>query len=286
MRTTIWSCLLIASTTTVCGQSLHITDFAVSWGFQNHHNQAYAGPDLLSRVSQSDLIPNDLEDYQNENYFLSYGTAAFDIYAGLAWQKEGAATNKRLRFGLSYSQPILFSDSYFLDRRTPYDTLRSSRTGQEIYVDSLYNSRLRMNYSVTSLALSTAFLWSTNDAARFSFYGGVDLSLQVNLAARLSLERYDYSSKQINDDTQPAYFGEEYQQITSARESYAESTSIGMGSSAVLGLDWRLGRPGSNLNNLHLFSEIRPGVALNFLPGKETYSGFRNSVHLGLRFSV
>ena len=286
MRAKFWFWLLLSGAMSLSGQSLRITDFAVSWGIQNHYNRAYSGPDLLERVSGSELIPGQIAEYQNESYLYSYGTAAFEVYAGLAWLQPGSPTHKRLRFAFSYSKPLLFSDSYFLEVQTAFDTLRSGNTGEEVYVDSIYHSRLGLNYSVSSLALNTAFLWSTNDASRFSFYGGVNLSIQLNIAASISLDRYDFSTKQIKGDPQIYNPNDEHRQIVSAGDRYAENNSMGLGSSAILGFNWRLGQTGKNLNSLHLFSEIRPGMALNFLPGLEAWSGFTNSLHLGLRFSL
>ena len=177
------------------------------------------------------------------------------------------------------------NSSYYLTDLTPYDTLVSSKTGEEFYIDSSFNSNLGINYDVSILALNTSFLWTTDDDARVSFYGGVNLSLKLSFSSRISLNRHDYSYLSYNE-FYPSYGSDITSSAENGNETYRQEASFGMGFSSPIGVDWRIGKQGKGFNDVHLFAEVRPGVSLNNIPDYELVSQFRSSLHLGLRFSI
>lgn len=263
--------------------SFKLTDLSISTGLESNFGQASFDGFLLGQVSDVAFLPSDLSLYQQQDYYYSTGSGNYEVLAGFAWRASkdnGAKVNKRLRIGLSYSQPVLISDSYFRSENMPYDTLRSTRTGEEFYLDSTYYSNLDLNYAVTNLSLNTSLLWTTDDNARVAFYGGVNLSLHLNFGARINVHRLDYSY--LANDAGYA----DYADFESKHGSFGQPSSFGFGFSSPIGLDWRVGKQGKALNDVHLFSEVRPGISNSIIPGYELISQFRASVHLGLRFSM
>lgn len=266
-----------------------LTDISVSTGFETYFNRSATDNFLLNQVATSDLIPANLNDYQSGIFDYSSGSGTFEIMAGFAWRSSeefGSKIHKRLRLGISYSQPGVMSSSYYLNQEFPFDTLVSSQTGNEFYIDSTYSSNLGMSYDVSSLALNTAFLWTTDDDARVSFYGGVSLGLALSFSSKVSVDRNDFSYLSYEDGYAINYFTDEIQSLSQGQESFRQAASLGFGFSSPIGVDWRIGRQEKNLNELHLFGEVRPGVNFNSIPDYELISQFRSSWHLGLRFSI
>lgn len=267
---------------------LKFTDISVTTGLQSNFGRNGTDNFLLNAASAAPFIPTNLDLYQNNDVYYNYGSGAFEVMAGFAWKNSaeyGGKVQKRLRFGLSYSQPVLMSSTYYREDTSPYDTLVSSRTGQEYYVDSVFNSFYGLNYDVNMLALNTSFLWSTDDAARLSCYGGVNLSFNLNFSNRINVSRHDYGYLRYVDSGFP-YYGEEIENFEHQSESYKQPVSFGLGFYSPIGVDWRLGKQGKGFNDVHLFSEIRPGVSFNNVPGYDFLAQFRSSIHLGIRFSV
>lgn len=295
MRTTLFAAVLIlVISTALSGQekkqgTFRFTDISVSTGFETYFDRSVSDNFLLDQVFTSMLIPANLDDYQGEAYQYSSGSGTFEIMAGFAWRgsgEDGNRVNKRLRFGLSYSQPGIMSSSYYLYQEYPFDTLVSRRTGDEFQIDSTFNSNLNINYDVSRVALNTAFLWTTNDDARVSFYGGVNLSVALSFSSKINVYRNDMSYLSYEDGASISYFIDETRFLENGNESFSQSSSIGFGFSSPIGVDWRVGRQGKSLNEVHLFAEVKPRVSFNSIPNYELVSQFRSSWHLGLRFSI
>ncbi len=295
MRTTLsLATLIFLIGTAVLGQERSrahflLTDISMTAGFETYFNRSALDDFLLNQVSASSHIPTNLNEYQSGFFDYSNGSATFEIMMGFAWrssEEHGNKAHKRLRIGLSYSQPSIISSSYHLNRKYPFDTLISTQSGSEFYIDSTYSSNLGMSYDISSLNLNTAFLWSTDDKARISFYGGVSLSLALSFSSKVILSRNDFTYLSYEDGYAISYFSPSSQFLHQGHESFRQSSSLGFGFSSPIGMDWRIGRQGKNLNELHLFAEVRPGVNFNNIPDYELISQFRNSWHLGLRFSI
>jgi hypothetical protein len=286
--------LILGVSTALQGQeknshSFQLTDFSISTGIESYFGQSATDNFLLDEVGSSSLIPANFDDYQRENYQYTSGSGSFEIMAGFAWRNSeefGSKIHRRLRLGLSYSQPALLSTGYFLNQVSAFDTLTSGRTGNEFYIDSTFNSNLGINYNVSRIALNTAFLWTTDDNSRVSFYGGVNLSLAMNFSSRVNLSRHDYSYLSYENGVPVDSYSDNIRSLENGNESYRQNSSFGFGFSSPIGLDWRMGKQGKSLNDVHLFAEVRPGVSINSIPEYELISQFRNSLHLGLRFSI
>ncbi len=294
MRISIFISTLLVLSISTKGQEVNkptfkFTDFSVSTGLESNFDQATADGFLRNNINSS-LIPSNLDLYEQKEYFYQYGTGVFELMAGFAWQssdERGSEVQRRLRFGLSYAQPGLLSDGYFRTVSSPYDTLTSSQTGKDYYIDSTYHSNIDVSYMVHKISLNTALLWTTNDLDRVSFYGGVNLNLNLNFGSNIVVDRYDYSYLESEESgfpfSSPVEPNNAQEQST---ESFKQPNSFGFGFSSPLGLDWRLGKAGKSTNDLHLFTELRPGVSFNDIPGYELVSQFRASWHFGLRFSM
>lgn len=268
--------------------SFQFTDLSISTGVETYFSNSTDYGFLLEGGSGSELIPSNLDLYKQQNYHYIYGSGSYEIMAGFAWrssEEDGAKVNKRLRIGISYSQPSLLGDGYYRYETNPFDTLRSAQTGAEYYVDSIYSSNIGLNYDVNKVRLNTSLIWTTDDDARFAFYGGVNLSLSLNFGSRINVHRTEFSYLTYNDRSQP-YYGDQFGNLDSDQESYKQASSFGFGFSSPIGIDWRMGKQGKSLNDVHLFSEVRPGVAFNNVPGYETLGQFSASFHFGLRFSM
>ena len=268
--------------------TLRFSDISIITGVENYfdHN-GFSDDFLLNEIAGSELIPDSFDYYSQGAYYSSHGSTNFALAAGfvIGPNDENAKIHKRLRIGLSYSQPVLLSSDYYYNDFAVYDTLTSSRTGDEFYVDSNYYSNLGIYYEADKISLNTSLLWTTDDASRFSFYGGVNLSLSVFVSARVRAYRSDFSYISGSHYSSPRYYnGSDYSPTKT--QSFKQSSSFGFAVSSPVGIDWRLGRPNKGLNDVHIFAEVRPGVGFNNIPNYQMKSQFMGSAHLGLRFSM
>lgn len=217
--------------------------------------------DMQKISPQSSILQQDFSGYSANNYNVIFSQNSFNMLLGLSFRDR---TNMTLRAGVGYSNRTLLGLSMGQTERFAYDTLTSSLTGQQYFVDSAVNRSLFAYYNTQFLSLESSLIFRTNSEARWSLYGGVGLSLGFGFNGKTDITRYEYSTI----ESQVSYNYSDTYDYKSESNSVANSYFFGI--NAPLGVDFRIGKTREFWNRIHLAYELRPGIAVYTIPGTES----------------
>lgn len=240
--------------------------------------------DLQALAPQSILLQQDLSAYESNPYmylnFPGQGQAQ-SLSVGLKMAKMPNAT---LRLGLMHTNQrnaLAISGSYTETFRI--DTLTSSQTGEQFFVDSFSTHSYNASYSQEQLRLDASLLFRYNADKRWSFYGGIGANFGLSYNAQTNVNQYvspygsDYGYGLFND---MIYNG------THTQETFENKGGFGFGVYAPLGIDFQVGKKRDFWMPIHLYLELRPGINVNQISGLETSFSAGNFSNIGLRFHI
>jgi hypothetical protein len=160
----------------------------------------------------------------------------------------------------------------------PYDTLTSSQTGQQIFIDSSYNRSYDMNYSTQQLRLDGAIIFRMFPEKRWSLHTGLGASVGMSYRSTTTLQYSAYSS--VPGGNGYSYTGEESNETFTNKNSMAASLYV------PFGIDFGLGKKRAFWMPFHLYTEIRPTLNLNSIHELGTSFSTGMSSALGLRIKL
>jgi hypothetical protein len=192
--------------------------------------------------------------------------------------------NATLRLGLMHTNQrnaLTIGGSYTETFRI--DTLTSSQTGEQIFVDSFSTHSYNANYSQEQLRLDASLLFRYHADKRWSFYGGIGANFGLSYNAQTNVHQYvspyggGYGYGLFND---MVYNG------THTQETFENKGGFGFGVYAPLGVDFQVGKKRDFWMPIHLFMELRPGFNVNQIAGLGTSFTAGNFSNVGLRFQI
>ncbi len=205
---------------------------------------------------QSILLQQDFSGYNSGDFNSIFSQNSSNLMLGLSFRDKPGMT---LRAGVGHSNRAILGVSLGNSERFPHDTLTSSQTGQQYFVDSVVNRGVYANYNSQFLSFETALIFRTNSEARWSLYGGVGLSFGVGFNGRTDVSRYEYWS--IESPIANNYGNTHYES-----ESIPSENSFFYGVNTPLGVDFRIGKKREFWNRIHLMYELRPGISVYTVP--------------------
>ncbi len=287
MKNLIFSLVLLFSFFSLFGQTsdekpaVRISDIMVQSGFQNFNDFSLGLNDFLKLAPGSPWLQNDFSDYSLSHASGNF-TGLFSVSVGLKFagkERKSYRANPVLRLGIFdvRSSP----DGVFYNKREsfPYDTLTSSATGNQYYVDSVSNMQYEMQYSTEHIGLSASLQFGTNPQNRVSFYAGTSLvaALSVSNSTKLSKAEYVVFSSDDLYYSYPVYnnYAYDYESVFIGNKS---SMLLSMG--IPMGIDFRLSRSHHFWSLIHLVYEFRPSVTMTSIPELKNYvsTGMCNSM--------
>lgn len=188
--------------------------------------------------------------------------------------------NLELRVGAT-SNNINFS--YYASQQDKYriDTLKGTNTNTQVFVDSLRNKYLSANYNAKLIGADIALLCKTNDARKFSFYGGLGLNVAtlLNASTNIYYSEYSYGNSYSNNNY--------YQNDTSASENLASTSKTNITNFYIpLGINYKLSKKNYFLKHINLFAETRPTLSIINIQGTNSkLKDITNNGCVGLRIS-
>jgi opacity protein-like surface antigen len=241
--------------------------------------------DLAKLAPGSPLLAHDLADHQFMNERYHTGTPVFDVSIGILPFRTAERMGPELRLGLTYAGAM--SNGAWLERtvRTPYDTLTSSQTGQQIFVDSVERSTYWIDHSAERLGINASLIWRTQ--GRWSLFGGVGVVGGVVMNSRTDVSKTVWTGVEgpmtnwYSAYGVPAAFGR-----NSPLESYRNGTGWWCAGQIPFGIDLQIARNNAFWNKMHLFYELRPQLLLQHLPELGTYSAFSLQSLIGVRLKL
>lgn len=268
-------CFLFVSTALLAQEkssNIQLTEAQVLLGSNMYTVETMTLSDFQTLAPNSSILAKDFTGFSQSMYTSVYGNSAYTGLLGLSFKNK---PNPVLRIGLGYSTRTLGTGSSSRYESFHYDTLTSTQTGQQIFLDSTHSQYVYGAYQSTYLSLDASLIFRTKPAARWSIYGGVGLNFGMAFNSFLTLDYNDehYASSGNYDQSNWSHEQERFTQ-----KSHLASTIY-----IPMGLDFRLGKKSEFLNRLHLFVETRPSMTITSIPSFKTLLTPNISNSLGLR---
>lgn len=241
--------------------------------------------DLDKLAAGSVLLSQDLSDhtFSNDRYYSA--TGSFEVSLGLYPCERQGRQGPELRLGVIYAGGV--SQSAFLQRtiRTPYDTLTSSQTGEQVFVDSVHQSNYWIRRSAERFGLNASLIWRTD--ARWSFFGGVGLAggLAMNAGTSVTHDTYEGIDGPGSSYENGHYSNGGYGNRDNL-EVFRNGTGWWLSMYTPIGLDFQIARRNAFWNRLHLYYEVRPQLIMQGSPELGTYTDFGMQSLFGARLKL
>lgn len=241
--------------------------------------------DLDKFAPGSVLLAQDLDDHTFSNDRFYSGSGSFEISLGLYPCLRQGHQGPELRVGVIYGGEV--AQSAFLQRtiRTPYDTLTSSQTGEQVFIDSVHQSNYVVRRSAERFGLNASMIWRTQ--ARWSFFGGAGLAGGLCMNALTSVEHdviEGVDGPGVNYGTD--HHSHTYYGTTVDEELFRNGTGGWLALYTPIGLDFQLARRSTFWNRLHLYYELRPQFMVQGSPELGTYTTLGMQSLFGARLKL
>jgi hypothetical protein len=222
----------------------------------------------------SQYNPHGFPTYQSPGMNLS---SNYSLQLGLQCAKMPKVT---YRVGITHvsNQGVLSAHgSYF--QSFPYDTLTSSQTGEQIFIDSTNTKYYQMNHSNQQIRLDGAMIFRMFPEKRWSIHTGLGASIGMSYQSNTDISYWESSSMY-------SYYSNYYEQQNGERESYKNKNSIGASLYIPFGIDFGIGKKREFWMPFHLYAETRPSLNINSINGIGTTFSPGMSSALGLRVKL
>ena len=238
--------------------------------------------DFQTLAPGSSILQQDLSAYQTyPQMFFNLPGQSQSLSVGLGL---GKMPNATLRLGLmhtSQNNALTTGGSYTETFRV--DTLTSSQSGEQYFVDSFSTHSFNANYAQEQLRIDASLLFRYNADKRWSFFGGIGANFGLSYNAATTVHHRvspygDYFGYGFINDLMFIDFG------THETETFENKGGFGLGVYAPLGIDFQLGKKREFLKPMHLYMELRPGFNINQIAGLGTTFSVGNFSNAGLRF--
>lgn len=251
-----------------------------SGSFFGHTNGQLSDFQMLA--SGSSILQQDLSAYQSSPvYSFNLPGQSQTLSIGLKLAKLPNAT---LRLGLMHTgQRNALSTGGSYTETFRVDTLTSSQSGEQFFVDSFSIHSYNANYSQEQLRIDASFIFRYKADKRWSFFGGIGANFGLSYNASTTI--HHQVSPYGNSFGYGFFNGLYYNDFgTHEIETFENTGGFGFGVYAPLGIDFQVGKKRAFWKPLHLYMELRPGFNINQIDGLGTSFSVGNFSNIGLRF--
>jgi len=240
-------------------------------GFNNFGLDQMTKNEFLSFVPNSLIALKDYSNFSRDN-FTSSNRGYFSFLAGIGFR---SSENHKLRVGVSSFRTTNFMDNYTLNESFPYDTLTSSQTGAQTFVDSTNFSSVSFMQQAENIMFNIDYLFQMNASKRISFFTGFGIAagFGFNVENRINYHK--------------SFYEPDYSHLQPPKGIYEEEVEPGssyfIGSTYIpIGMRLRLGVRRNFWKNLSLSAEYKGLINVSNLVPKRTIAGFGNRFGLGI----
>lgn len=271
-------CALLFSITSLAQEktpkSISITDVQLFYGMTTYPVLSLTLTEMKAFAPNSTILAKDYSGFNSGNYNSVNSNQTFSALLGINFKNK---PNRQLRVGLNYLSKTNFTGSAGREDIYPYDTLTSSQTGQQYFLDSTNSKHVYMSQEMEQLSFDASFIFRTDAEERWSFYGGLGLMLgysfnavtYISYSANSSMASYTSEYDNSNNDSEHEQFRNKYFLITAAY--------------LPLGVNFRIGKDNNFWSRIHLFYELRPTISVASIPEWNTLTQFSFTQGLGLK---
>jgi len=252
-------------------------------------------PQDITRITTgSTLFTGDLSAYKNYDYYgdpFIMGAGLFTGGLSVHPLRKVNAPGPELRLGFIYGGRSGRSAYYSRMDSSPYDTLTSSQTGDQYYVDSVWGSSYTIAQTCERFGLDAALVWHTQ--GRWSIHAGMGIMAGVlaNVRTTIQYEEFSGVSAASTSSSSGNYYHYAYGyhgtgDYSSSSETLQRGTGWWTSLYTPLGLDFRFGRTGDFWTRVHAFMEMRPQLVMQHTADLGTATSFGAQSLFGLRFRL
>lgn len=258
---------------------VRISEFHLQTGFQYYPAETSSLEDFRKLAPNSILLKEDLPSYNSFGYYNGRGNFS-SVQLGLTFKNH---PNALLRVGLSNMGVSGLQKSYSKQDHFPYDTLTSSATGEQTFIDSVSSQSYFMNHSSRQIRLDAAFIFRTDASARWSLFAGIGASLGVNYNATTYISYY--RNNYINNQNGNSYYNGYSNNGSEKTETFTTKNYLTTTAFIPMGVDFRIGKNQAFWKRLHLYYEIKPSISMTQIPALRTITTVNMTQALGLKVS-
>ncbi|MGI9191226.1 MAG: hypothetical protein ACR2IL_03825 [Chitinophagaceae bacterium] len=293
LRKTSLCLALLVSTQLLNAQSkVKVSEFSVSTGSFMQESPISQFADWQRMAPGSSLLPTlskDLSSFDQMNSEINGGNVwsanlglQFSDRAGMRYNR-----NPLLRIGIQYQGATVLSQSFRKETTYAHDTLTSSQTGEQTYVDSIQIDHYDINYRQKRLMLDASLIFRTKSQSRWGLFAGIGMSLGASFRNQTELNYSMYKGTNgiipIHNMAFHNMFGNNNDK---RHEHFANTASFAGALYIPLGASFRLSNKHEFWNKISLTLETRPGLYWSGIPelttttlntGVATQVGFRVS---------
>ena len=272
---------VLVLSTAAFSQNLKISELHISSGTGNNGLQQGSIADFKILAPSSTILTKDFSQFHMYGYpsFNSVGmyqSSSYSLQLGLQCAKMPKVT---FRVGISHvgNFGALSAHGSFYES-APYDTLTSSQTGEQTFIDSSHQKTYDMTYSNQQIRLDGAMIFRMFPEKRWSLHTGLGASIGMSYRANTDIRYWETSS--VNYDYQGSG---NYGSGTGMNESFKNKNSLGASLYIPFGVDFCIGKKREFWMPFHLYIESRPslninsisGIGTSFSPGMSSAAGLR-----------
>jgi hypothetical protein len=238
--------------------------------------------DFQTLAPGSSILQQDLSAYQSSPiYSFNLPGQSQTLSLGLKLAKLPNAT---LRLGLMHTgqrNTLSVGGSYTETFRI--DTLTSSQTGDQFFIDSFSTHSYNANYAQEQLRIDASLLFRYNADKRWSFFGGIGANFGLSYNAATTVH---HRVSPYGDGFGFGYYNDIFMGsgANHEQEVFENKGGFGLGVYAPLGIDFQIGKKREFWKPMHLYMELRPGFNINQIAGLGTTFSAGNFSNVGLRF--
>ncbi len=239
----------------------------------------------------SKLLMSDFSGYNQSGNSWTNFNGQFAANIGFKFANKGRTSykpNPILRLGFSYFNITDLSSSLVKNSSFRSDTLVSINNGSNYYIDSMITRSYFMSHNSDQVRLDISLLFRSNPKARWQFFAGVGLtaggSLNANTTINYNVYNDVYSADRLYNDN-PYYYPYSNSNSNYLNEYFRNGFDLGFSLNAPLGIDFRMGKKRDFWKKLHLFYEVRPGIAVSNIGDLGTFANTSVQQGLGLKLN-
>jgi len=278
-KSVLFSFLFITAFARAQGDRITITDVQITSGGGGGTSIYGDISDFRSLAPNSEILRKDFSGFDSRRTMTEGGGSMFQSFQlGFKLPK---STSSALRAGITHvAQNNLMSSNGYRSESFPYDTLTSSQTGEQFYIDSMHHEYYDFQYGSRQLLLDASLIFRLQGDRRWSLFGGIGMSVGFSYESftELTYGEWNFGGRSVNqgfDSNGSRLF-----------ERYDHKSGVSASVYLPLGIDFRIGKNREFWKPIHLFLETRPGFQLNDIPGNGLRMTVGSTGGLGLRVSL
>lgn len=183
-------------------KKISVSEFFLQAGSNAEPNKSPTQTEFRLLAPQSTLLNSNLSSFYESGAFEYSNKTFFSAALGLQFRDNDktSRSKKTIRIGVIYLSGSNLNKSYNRTDRITYDTLRSSQSGQVLYIDSVSTTGYHMNYFSEQLRIDLALIYRTNPQKRWSWFAGFGITGGSSLNANTEIS---HSKSSRSETRQP-----------------------------------------------------------------------------------